>query len=785
MRSIKQVWAGAVGDDVAGHFPFAYHRLVLGLLLAVALVAQTVLSISAARPDGVVDRQLLANESDANSVVTVQRESFNVAIALSDWGHGGASARDVQIARALLSQRLNVVTQSRTVTAENVGDSYLTALVALDELIRSLPEVPAGSEMVVLAEAEPVIDAFLTETRALNEVFQRLGREQIQFVLDANRDRQRMQTILQLVVILLVGLLALSIVVALGRGYRSVSRELATQAQQVERARRELDLVRELDAGIAPLLRAVDSGTPARVVRAGLAGVLEGLATGHVWEVPEAIEGEVRAVAALGDSDAPSLDVGSLDLVAGRAQIVVDALRRREEAARAADAARRRDPLTGLANRLGFLDEFGRLLEQRPGQPVSVCFLDVDRFGEVNSSLGFSGGDQVLIELADRLKDTLRSTPGAVVGRMAADEFAVAVPVEAREDATVVVDGLRAAGTYVSRAGGFEAAISVSVGETVGIGGDMDAAELMRQAAVAMILAKESTDRRGRVRFDPIEHAHLSSTLTDELAVRNALRAGEFRVYFQPIVDIATGRAIGLEALTRWERPGVGLIPPGEFLPVIQRSGFAIEFGFEVLVEVITAWKRSLRAALVGTSGPAAYVSVNIDAVHLADPGFEAFVLSTLGRLEMEPRELVLELTEHAAIDRAHAPMLDRLRSAGVRIAIDDFGSGFSSLGQSTQLPVDVLKLDRSFVSNLLASEHDEGVFADLARLARTLGMGLVAEGIETCEVADMLLRSGIITGQGFLYSPALPESAAVRWIVSSAGVASLEDVPDPVRAGG
>jgi len=797
MRSLRQVWARAVGEDVAGYFPFAFHRLVLGLLLAAALIVQTALSVGAVRPSDAIDRQLLANESDANSVVAVQRESFNVALAFADWGRGAGTARDVQIARALLGQRLRVITQSQTPTVENVSGPYLETLVALDEIILTLGDIPPAERELALIGAVPIVQAFLTETRALTEIFQTLGREQIELVIETNRERQRTQTILQLVVVLLVGLLSLSIVVALGRGYRRVLSDLSAQRKQVEQARRELDVVRDLDAGIAPLLRAVDSGTPAGIVRASLKGMLDALPTGHVWTVPDGSVGEVVAIPIPTPDPTPEEPVvggpgalpaplsGDLDLVAVRAQGVVDALRRREEVARAADADRRRDPLTGLANRLGFVDDLGRLLEERPGQPVVVCFLDVDRFGEVNGALGFAGADRVLVELAGRLIDALRSSPGSIVARMAADEFAVAVVLDSEPHSVIAVDGLRAAGTYLSTAGGMEAAISVSVGEALGVSGQLDAPELMRRAAVAMLLAKESSDRRGHVRFDALAHGHLSSTLVDELAVRNALRAGEFRMHYQPIVDIATGRAVGLEALSRWERPGVGLVPPGEFLPVIQRSGFAVEFGFEVMTEVISAWKRSLRSALVAASGPAAYVSVNIDAVQLADPGFELFVLSALERASMEPRELVLELTEHTAIDRAHAPMLDRLRAAGVRIAVDDFGSGFSSLGQSTQLPVDLLKLDRSFVASLLASDHDPGIFADLARLSRTLGMVLIAEGIETEEVAGMLLAAGIATGQGFLYSPALPESDTVRWVVSSQGVALPGNLPDPVRAGG
>jgi len=779
---LKRLWARSVGDDVAGYFPFAIHRAVLGLLLAVALVAQTALSIDGARPDALVDRQLLANESDANSVVAVQRESFNVALALADWGYGAATARDVQIARALLSQRLTVVTQSRTLTAENVGADYLAALDALDEVIRGLADVAAADRAATLRDAEPVIAVFLAEARSLNEIFQALGREQIRLLLEANRDRQRIQTVLQLTIILLLGLLSLSIVVAVGRGYRRVSHDLAVQQRDVVRARRELDLVREVDAGVAPLLRAVDAGAPEQVVRASLKGMLDALPTGRTWTVPASGDAAVVPGAEAMPLAEP-LDAGTLALVAGRAQAVAAALARREEAVQAAEAARRRDPLTGLPNRVGFHHELGRTLGAAQGQPVVVALLDIDRFGEVNGALGFAGADRVLIEVAQRLRATLADHSGAVVARMAADEFAVAVPLATERDATLVVDALRAAGTYLSIAGGIEAAISVSVGETLGVGGETDASELMRQAAVAMLLAKEASERRGRIRFDAKAHDHLATLLVDELAVRNALRAGEFVMHYQPIVDIATSRAVGLESLVRWERPGVGLVPPGEFLPIVERSGFIVEFGFEILAEVVGAWKRSLRTSLVGAGAPAAYVSVNVDAAQLADPGFEAFVLSTLERNAMEPRELVLELTEHAAIERAHAPMLQRLRAAGVRIAIDDFGSGFSSLGQSTQLPVDLLKLDRSFVSSMLDSDHDVRLFADLARLATTLDMDLIAEGIETADVAQLLLASGIATGQGFLYSPALPEQDAAGWIAARSTVRS--EMADVTVSGG
>jgi diguanylate cyclase (GGDEF)-like protein len=774
--SIRRWWGGAVGDDVSTYFPFAVHRLLLGLLLAVALVAQTMLSLDGTRPDALVERQLLANESDANSVVAVQRESFDIAIALSDWGHGATSAREVRIARALLSQRLNVVTRSRTLTAENVGADYLAALAALDTVILDLPDVAPGERAQPLAAAQPLVDAFLTETRGLNEIVQRLGRDQIQLLLDVNRELQRTRTALQLAIILMISLLALSIVLALTRGYRRVAHDLREQGRDVERARRDLDLVCELDAGVAPLLRAVDAGAPEKIVRAGLKRLLDELPTGHTWTVPGSGSGTVRPegpASPTASVPVSPLDAEGLALVVARAQVVVAALVRRERVVANAEAARRRDPLTGLPNRVGFVHELGLLLGGHSERCVVVALLNIDRFGEVSAALGFNGADLVLVEVSERLGGALEGHPGAVLARIAADEFAVAVRIGSEQQATALVDVLMAAGTYVSSAGGIEAAISVSVGETVGPCATSDAHELMRQAAGAMLLAKESSERRGRVRFDPAEHDHLATMLVDELAVRNALRSGEFVTHYQPIVDLTTSRTLGLESLVRWDRPGVGLVPPGEFLPIIARSGFVVEFGFEILAGVVSAWKRSLRSALIGANSPTGYVSVNIDAAQLSDPGFEAFVLSTLERNEMEPRELVLELTEHSVVDREHAPTLERLRRAGVRIAIDDFGSGFSSLGQSAQLPVDLLKLDRSFVSGMLASNHDARLFAVLARLATTLDMDLVAEGIETEEVAQLLIAAGITVGQGFHYSPALAEHDVVRWVTERAEAAA------------
>jgi len=410
-------------------------------------------------------------------------------------------------------------------------------------------------------------------------------------------------------------------------------------------------------------------------------------------------------------------------------------------------------------------------MREHTGRPVTIVLLDIDHFGDINGSLGFAGADRVLVDVAGRLRTLAQQFDGSTVARIAADEFGLALPCVG--DPAEIARRAQSTCAFLSDAGGVEAAVTASVGFASGAHPQVDGPELLRQAAVAILLAKQS-DRAGYVAFDAEQHAELSSSLDEELAVRNALRTGEFVMHYQPIVQLDSGAPLGCEALVRWERPGIGLVGPGEFLPLIERSGFAVEFGLEVLTSVLQAWAEGLRAAFAGCPAPGPYVSVNIDAVQLADPGFEAFIVSSLQRTGVEPRDLVLELTEHEAVAEEHLPMLTRLRGFGVRIAIDDFGSGFSSLGQSARLPLDLLKLDRSFVSSLSGDEREQQLFADIARLGRTLGLELTAEGIETEEVESTLRGAGIRHGQGFLYSPAIPQAQLAVWVRERLGAMRL-----------
>jgi diguanylate cyclase (GGDEF)-like protein len=768
MSRLTRLWQRAVGEDIAAFFPFAIHRAVLGMLLTVALLAQVVLSTDLATPAQFERQQLLSDESDANSVMAVQRESFNVALALSEWGHGATRARDVQIARALLGKRLAVITRSGVTTLENAGPAYRDALLDLDVFLLQLSDTEDEHRLHLLEDAEPAISAFLSETRGLSDTFQRLGRDQIETILTERARLQSIQRTLQLITILLLGLLSLSIVVAVGRGYRRVSVHLASQRHDLEVAELRYALVRDLDALLAPLARTVDEGAQASDVLSGLTAVLHGLHPDLRWRLPDlsavpsgavTVELAPRAHGLLGPDD--------LQVLSGRAQELIESVRRRDHILLSIESERRRDPLTMLANRLGFNEAVGRTMREHSGRPVAVVLVDIDHFGDINGALGFAGADRVLVDVAGRLQRLGEASRGATVARIAADEYGIVLPLEG--PAEELAQRIQSTCAFLSDAGGVEAAVTASVGLAVGAHPQVDSAELLRRAAVAILLAKQS-ERAGLVQFDPAVHAELSSSLDEELAVRNALRSGEFVMHYQPIVQLDGGAPIGCEALVRWDRPGVGLIGPGEFLPLIDRSGFSVEFGLEVLGEVLRAWSEGLRAAFAGCPEPGPYVSVNVDAPQLADPGFEAFVMSALQRTGVAPRDLVLELTEHEAVAEEHTEMLSRLRGFGVRIAIDDFGSGFSSLGQSTRLPLDLLKLDRSFVQSLRGDAREQQLFTDIAGMGRTLGLELTAEGIETDDVAAILRAAGIRHGQGYLYSRAVPSSELIGWVKERRG---------------
>ncbi|MCY1142401.1 EAL domain-containing protein [Actinoplanes sp. Pm04-4] len=415
------------------------------------------------------------------------------------------------------------------------------------------------------------------------------------------------------------------------------------------------------------------------------------------------------------------------------------------------------DALTGLPNRKLLLDrlEHAMARARATGENTAVLYLDLDGFKKVNDSLGHNSGDLLLRTAAERLTAALR--PLDTVARLGGDEFAVllenADPAVATELAQACIDTL--AEPFLLH--GREAAVSVSIGVVPAAHRYGDADEVLRNADVAMYAAKA----RGKACYQVFEtrmHEQLLDRLDSESRLRDAVHRGELRVDLQPVVEVATRRTRGVEALVRWADPERGLQPPGAFIPLAEETGLITEIDRWMLNEacrLVREWQRT-----APESAPA-WVSVNLSAANLEVPDLTDRVAYALASTGLPPESLVLELTETVLMrDLAvTATRLEELRELGVRIAIDDFGTGYSSLGYLRDIPVDVLKVDRSFITGLAGNERQQQLVSAVLQLGHTLGLKVVAEGVETEEQLALLAAMDCRYAQG--YHLGRPEPAA------------------------
>jgi len=410
------------------------------------------------------------------------------------------------------------------------------------------------------------------------------------------------------------------------------------------------------------------------------------------------------------------------------------------------------DSLTGLPNRAMFTELLKAEIEslnRRNDHMFAVLFLDLDRFKNINDSLGHTHGDLLLVAFAERLERTLR--PIDTLARFGGDEFAILL--SGMTDATDAVRVAQRIQEELSQPFVLDknsAFATASIGIALSSTGYDRADDILRDADIAMYRAKENGKARYEL-FDHDMHARAVSRLQLESDLRQAIEQKEFCVYYQPIVSLQTGRLAGFEALVRWNHPRRGLVAPADFIPVAEETGLIVPIGEWVLNEAcaqVRQWQ------IDSPSHRSLSLSVNLSARQVAQPDLLQRIKEALETSKLNPHCLKLEITESVVMENAEAAaqMFKQLRSLGVQLSIDDFGTGYSSLSYLHRFPLNYLKIDRSFVMRL-TTDNDNAIVRTISTLARNLGMEVIAEGIETEEQFQQLKMLGCEYGQGYLFS--------------------------------
>jgi diguanylate cyclase (GGDEF)-like protein len=419
-----------------------------------------------------------------------------------------------------------------------------------------------------------------------------------------------------------------------------------------------------------------------------------------------------------------------------------------------------RDPLTGLPSRLLYINNLKLALQRlsrAPGRAVAVMFLDLDRFKVINDSLGHGAGDELLVAVAERLGHSLRRHE--TLARFGGDEFVILCEdIFDDGDAVAVAERVLKSFSIPFHLATGETTAAASIGIAVGVHPDQEPDELIRDADAAMYRAKAAGGGR-LLLFDELTRERALARMHTENAIRKAIEREEFRVFFQPEVSISGDKIIGLEALVRWEHPERGLVAPGEFIGLAEETGMIVPIGEWVLREACrhaVEWQRRSVEPLT--------LRVNVSARQLAEEGLPQTVADVIAESGIEPGRLCLEVTESVLIEDPESSIrkLSELKELGVLIAVDDFGTGYSSLEYLRRLPVDCVKIDRSFVRGLPDSSEDTAIVTAVIALGHTLKLSVTAEGVETQAQLGKLQAAGCDTAQGFLfYRPEPPEQVA------------------------
>jgi diguanylate cyclase (GGDEF)-like protein len=442
-------------------------------------------------------------------------------------------------------------------------------------------------------------------------------------------------------------------------------------------------------------------------------------------------------------------------------QRLTEAFERERDSAAALKHQAFHDPLTDLANRALFVNRVEHAIEfsRRHGHGVAVLFVDLDDFKTINDSLGHPAGDELLVGVAGRLREVLRTADTAA--RLGGDEFGILLEgVTDRDGAVRTAERILEALDKPFRLVAKEVFIHASIGIALCDGEDETVDALLRNADVAMYFAKS----RGKHAFEVFEQ-RMHDDIVRRLELKDDLHRGiehdQFAVHYQPIVDIGSGHIHGLEALIRWHHPEHGLISPLDFIPLAEETGMIRTIGDWVLrtsCQAVRGWQNDR-----GPTGERLTIGVNLSARELHEPGLVDCVHAALGGSGLRPVDLTLEITESVLMHDTKAAIirLNELKGLGVRLAIDDFGTGYSSLSYLKDLPVDIVKIAKPFVDDIADSPQEAALAGAIVTLSETLNLKTVAEGIEYPAQLRALQRLGCDYGQGYLFARAVPELEA------------------------
>ena len=430
------------------------------------------------------------------------------------------------------------------------------------------------------------------------------------------------------------------------------------------------------------------------------------------------------------------------------------------------------DSLTGLPNRAMLERRLSAVLDDPTMGTVGLVMLDLDGFKAINDGLGHPAGDGVLIAVGQRLVSTLR--PNDLIGRLGGDEFAVVVTNISANDIDAITDRLATAFAQPILAAGRSLILGATAGAALARPGETPA-DLFRHADIALYSAKDAGTARLHL-FEQHMLDHAEQRLATETELRAGIATGQIEIHYQPTVSIRTGRVVGVEALARWNHPTRGLVAPGEFISLAEDTGLIVPLGRVVLIDAcaqVAAWHDLPELEHLS-------LSVNVSALQLHSPTIIDDVRAALSTSGLVAGSLVLEVTESIAADARAVAILRELRTLGIRIALDDFGTGFSSLSCLQRLPIDILKIDKSFIDDIQTQADRAALAGAIIRLGHSFGMQIVAEGVEEPQQLSLLTQLDCDVAQGYLLARPAPARTALETLLALGGTVPPSTTPGP-----